>query len=158
MAKGKQRLSMAFLIAALGLFVAFHFLPDVTGREWGWRFWPRVWKDIQNPKHLVSVDAIFSACFLNLSLLIFVSPFLREVFRKSLWAWWSALIISGLIAAACWFVIAMRLWVYFATDSYSPFAGGLNCLTVAPILNFVGLLLARPNGLHGKFRIQRFRR
>lgn len=140
MENSKQQLvSMGFLIAALSSFVAFHLLLGFGNEERGWHVWPDLWRVVQDPKSLDAKNAVIWASFLNFSLLIVVSPFLKNVWPKSLWAWWGAVIFSGLAGAAFWVM-------YFVTDFISgaspPGVGGW-CLMTAPIFNFVGLLLAR---------------
>ena len=88
------------------------------------------------------VPAIGLASFLNFSLLIVVSPILKNVWPKSRLAWWGAVIFSGLAAAGFWAML-------YQGTGFNPDLGGW-CLLLAPVLNFIGLLLARPQWLERK--------
>jgi len=132
--KGRQTVSFALLCVALSLFVTFHF-TDAFSHEWGWRVWPDLWRVAQHPKSLDSKLAVILASFLNFSFLIVVSPFLKNVWTKSLLAWWGAVTFSGLAGVV--------FWVMYFLGSVAPSAVGGWCLMLAPIFNFSGLLLAR---------------
>ncbi|MES2922118.1 MAG: hypothetical protein V4819_11255 [Verrucomicrobiota bacterium] len=145
---GRQRiLSMAFLITALGLFTAMHFLPvDRSDDERGWLMWKLIWVVIWLARKYPGFDylglAVGLFSFLTLSLLIVASPFLGNVWVKSLLAWSVVVIFSGVAAAGfCFWVLGL--------DGIST--GNLRfggwCLLIAPVLNFIGLLLARPKWL-----------
>ena len=141
---GNRTLSMAFLIASLGLFVAFHFLPGFGHPESGWRVWQGVWRELRNMNFTFSgsgsAETILLVSFLNFSLLIVGAPFLKSVWPKSRLAWCLAVSFSGLAAGGF-------LVMYCVSGSKSnPGTGGW-CLLFAPVLNFVGLLLARPQWL-----------
>jgi hypothetical protein len=145
MKSDRQRiLSMAFLIAALGLFVAFHFLPGFGQPECGWNVWHDVWRELRHMNFTFSgsgsAGTFVLVSFLNFSLLIVGAPFLKSVWPKSRLAWCLAVSFSGLAAGGF-------LAMYCVSGSTSkPGAGGW-CLLLAPVLNFVGLLLARPQWL-----------
>lgn len=138
----RQMLSMVFLLASLGLFVAFHFLPWTShNEEWGWHAWLELRDVIENPKSLDATDAVLIACFLNFSLLIVVSPFLKKVLSKSPWAWWGAVIFSGLAGVGFWAMYLIGV-MHYGYD-FKHQGVGLWCLQFAPVFNFIGLLLAR---------------
>jgi hypothetical protein len=139
-------LSMVFLIAALGLFVAFNILPSYGGWKGGWRIWPELCEDLwDNPQFLLREpkQCIAIASVLCFSLLIVVSPFLKDVWPKSRLAWWTAVIFSGLTSGTIWVI-------HCTNDSEQTLSLGLWCLFLAPVLNFIGLLLARPQWLDRK--------
>lgn len=139
--RNRQLASKTLLIAALGLFAAWHFLPSVNsmrGPRPGWHFWPKLWCDLQDPLHLVNgvEDGIVLAAFLNFTLLITISPFLTKVLAKSRLAWWFATICSGMAEAGLWGLLLV-------SNPEFPLLAGVWCLLFAPLLNFLGLLLAR---------------
>lgn len=136
--QSRQLISKAFLIAALVLFVTWHFLPCFDDPEQGWHVWPSIWRTLLDPESLTHNPqaAIAIASILNFSLLILVSPFLMQVWSKSPLAWWFATIFSGLAAAGFWGIFVI------AGEAQSPHLGGW-CVLLAPLLNFFGLLLAR---------------
>jgi hypothetical protein len=143
-AGGKQEQAIGIEDASdrgTGLVRGVSFLPCVGSMNLprpGWHFWPRLWRDLQDPINLVhgTEDGIALASILNFSLLITVSPFLTNVWIRSRIAWWFATICSGLAAAALW-------WLFFVNNPDSPPRAGIWCLLFAPLLNFFGLLLAR---------------
>jgi hypothetical protein len=140
---GWQRiLSMVFLIAALGMFTAMHFLPmSRLGDDRGWELWIGIGQAIR--RLITSGEpqlAVALASFLTSSLLIVASPFLGSVWVKSLMAWLVVLIFSGVAAAEFGLMVFKDI-----------LAGGLSSggwyLMISTVLNFVGLLLARPQWL-----------
>lgn len=140
---GWQRiLSMVFLITGLVLFVAMHYLPmSRLGDDHGWDRWIGIGQEIR--RLITSGEpqtAMPMASFLTSSLLIVVSPFLRNVWVKSLLAWSVAVIFSGMAAAVILVIVSKD------TSVGSLSLGGW-CLMISPVLNFVGLLLARPQWL-----------
>gem|GEM_PF-5355185 len=62
--------------------------------------WPELWNSAKYPKSMIPEIAVFYALFLNFSFLVIVSPFMKNVWPKSLWAWWGGVIVSGLASAA----------------------------------------------------------
>ncbi len=133
--------SMTLLIAALVLFVAFHFLPGFGPNEKGWHVWPYLSHTLLNPRFLIQqpTNCIANASFLNFSLLIVVSPFLTRILRKSRLVWWLATSFSGLAAVGFFVVISSE------THDLHRLGWGILCLLIAPFLNFSGLILARGN-------------
>lgn len=141
--KNRQLGSMAFLTAALLMFAAFHFLPGFSSKKGGWVIWPQIGELILHPTTLSGMgwqEAIIVAAFLNFSFLIMVSPFLKSVWPKSRWAWGGAVIFSGLSAVA---FLGIYLTIAFDDGTTPPGEGGW-CLLLAPAVNFMGLLIARP--------------
>lgn len=145
--QGFRLVSATFLFGALVLFVAFHFLP-ADGGDRGWTIWRDVWRILREPADIINNgrQLIALASFMNFTLLILVSPFLGEVWRKSRLAWGIALACSGAAAAGFWMLIAL-----------DPPASGLQIggwfLFLAPVLNFIGLLFARGGLLPGTARM-----
>ncbi|MES2924726.1 MAG: hypothetical protein V4819_24445 [Verrucomicrobiota bacterium] len=140
---GWQRiLSMVFLIAALALFVTMHILPlsreDANG---GWVLWIAIWELMHDPRLIGdSQVTMVVTSLLTCSLLIIASPFLGNVWVKSLLAWLIVLIFSGVATAGFWFMI-------LKDSSVGSLSSGMWCLMISPVLNFAGLLLARPQWL-----------
>lgn len=137
---------MMFLIAALVLFVAYNILPDQGGRDVGWHIWPELWKDMLHDPQSFFRDSklgIIISSFLCFSLIIVVSPFLKNVWPKSRLAWWGVMAFSGLTSVGFWGVFCVK-------SSNQSLGTGLWCLLFAPVLNFIGLLLARPQWLERK--------
>jgi hypothetical protein len=127
------------LTSALALFVAFHFLPmEAEFRIPGWRIWPDLVAILLHPNRAGNEPLVWIAIasFLNFSLLITASPFLGQVWRKSRIAWWLAVIFSGLSAIGIWAF-------YLTSPTNAPLLLGFGFILIAPILNFIGLLLAR---------------
>lgn len=137
-----RALSLALLIAALLVFGAFHFLPGFETENKGWNAWVDLWHLMSSPEELAEpLLAVAVASFLTFTLLIAASPFLGNVWLKSRFAWWLAVIFSGLAAAGFWIGV-------FGDGGLDPNPGpGGWCLLTAPMLNFAGLLMARRNGL-----------
>ena len=129
---------MALLIAALVLFVAFHFLKGFGSRYVGWHVWYEISNAIWRPKDLFEQPktAVIISSFLTFSLLILASPFLGCVWVKSRLAWWMAVIFSSLTVTGFWVLM-------FARNPTSTIQSGGWCLLIAPLLNFAGLVLAR---------------
>ena len=137
-----QLLSKVSLSAALGLFIAFHFLHGFGNSEPGWAVWSELvdlfrnsWEQLGDPQ-----TAIIVASFLMCSLLLVTSPFLACVWRKSLLAWSVATASSGLAA--------LGFWIAILVDPPSTFGSGGICLMLAPLFNFAGLMLARAGEPH----------
>ena len=128
---------MASLFAALALFVAFHFLPSVgyQHQEKGWKVWLRLCGDVWKPTSLDGQDALIIAVFLNFSLVIVVTPFLKDVLSRSRLAWWGAVVFSGLPG-----VLFCALFLVFG--KFEKLGLGNWCLMLALVLNLLGLLLA----------------
>ena len=140
---GWQRiLSMAFFVVAAGLFIAMHFLPmSRIGDDGGWMLWIGIWEVIWDLRLIGdSQTTILVTSLLTFSLLIVASPFVGNVWVKSLLAWSVVVIFSGVSTAAFWFII-------FTDTSAGHLSSGLRCLMFSPVLNFTGLLLARPQWL-----------
>lgn len=131
-------MSLAFLISAMVLFVAFHFLTGFVGEGPGWKIWQEIWRACVRPAELAQqpMAAIGIASFLNFTLLILVSPFLTQVWVKSRLAWWFATIFSGLATAGFWLIILRQ-------HPHQNLASGGYVVLLAPLLNFFGLILAR---------------
>lgn len=136
-------LSMTFLITALLLFVAFNILPSIHDSKGGWRIWPELCEEMWDHSQFLFREpkiCIELASFLCISLLIVVCPFFKNVWSKSRMTWRMAVIFSGLTAAV--------FWGLFCIHGFNPSPRlGLWCLLFAPVLNFIGLLLARPQWL-----------
>ena len=137
-----RRISIALLIAALALFVAFHVLPGFNHKNPGWKVWARLWMDLRTPQDLLRYpeDAVIEICFLNIALLIVAAPFLTQVWLKSRLAWWFVTAVSGLVAGG-------NLGMLLVNNSMPDLGSGGWCLLIALVLNFTGLLLARPQWL-----------
>ena len=138
---GWQRiLSMAFLITALVLFAAFHFLPLTRyDKDSGWELWKGMVQVALSPSSLREWQTgLAVSSFVTFSLLIVASPFLGNVWVKSLLGWSVVVVSSGMAAAG--------FPVIFEGDWDDLGVGGW-CLIISPVLNFVGLLLARPQWL-----------
>lgn len=137
---------MVFLLAALVLFTAMHFLPlSRFGDDLGWEMWKGVgfliWNMSRDPRAIGEPrDIVVLFSFLTFSLLIVASPFLGNVWVKSILAWSMVVIFSGLAAAGFWVVV-------FKGAPVGDLRLGVWCLMISPVLNFVGLLLARPQWL-----------
>lgn len=141
--KNRQHVSTVILTAALLMFAGFHFLPGLNSKTGGWEIWPQIGDLIIHPsrlQHMGGQEATIVAAFLNFSFLIVVSPFLKSVWPKSRWAWGGATIFSGLSAAAFLFVYLVET----ADDTDQSLGPGGWCLLVAPFMNFIGLLIAKP--------------
>ncbi len=98
--------------------------------------------DLRTPQDLLRYpeDAVIEICFLNIALLIVAAPFLTQVWLKSRLAWWFATAVSGLVAGG-------NLGMLLVNNSMPDLGSGGWCLLIALILNFIGLLLARPQWL-----------
>ena len=132
----RQMASMAFLLVALALFVAFHFLPFHGRYDKGWTVWTGIWEIVSDRILPKGPDIVATTAFINFSMMIVVSPFLKNVWPKSRLAWWVAVVFSGLTGAAIWMV-----FLIYGRISDLRFAEW--CLLFAPLMNFIGLLLAR---------------
>ncbi len=120
---------------ALALFVAFHFLRVAKNDgETGWMIWVAIVEMLRRPEWIDPLDGIGIASFFMFSLLIVSSPFLIGVWRKSKPAWRLATVFSGLGAAGFWITVLGQ------GGTEDLVAGGW-CLMLAPVLNFMGLLL-----------------
>lgn len=129
---------MTFLITALGMFMAFNILPAFGDGHRGWSLWPVLWSEMLHDPQFIFKDTkagIVITSFLCFSLLIVVSPFLKNVWPKSNLTWWLAVVFSGLTTAGFWSMCWMG-------GSYKAPELGLWCLLFAPGMNFIGLLLA----------------
>ncbi len=80
--------------------------------------------------------------FLTFSLIIVASPFLANVWVKSLLAWSIIVIFSGVAFAGFWFIFLKEV-----PHGDLNFTFEIRCLIISPALNFVGLILARPQWL-----------
>lgn len=143
--------STTLLIAALVLFVAFHFLPGFQEKA-GWVVWHELFESLsmllESPGSCFwePTGAVAIASFLTFSLLIVASPFLTEVWRKSRLAWWFGAIFSGLTSLGFSAMVLME-------NSNSDLEAGGWCLLVAPWLNFMGLILARGKSPEPGFQV-----
>lgn len=139
------------LVAALVLFVAFHFLPGFQEKA-GWVVWHQLFEllsmllESPDSSFLEPTGAVAIASFLTFSLLIVTSPFLTEVWRKSRLAWWFAMSFSGLTTVGFSAMILLE-------NSNSNLEAGGWCLLVAPWLNFMGLILARGKSPETGFQV-----
>lgn len=136
---GQRIISMALLIVALAMFLAMNFLPMTRfdENELGWRVWQEIWQIIQDPAYINQwSSAVGLSSFFTFSLLTVASPFLGNVWVKSLLAWSISVTFSGVAAAGFWLMI-------FQDGSTEGFVAGGWCLMISPGLNFAGLLLAR---------------
>lgn len=135
----RRILSMTLLLAALGMFVAFHFLTTLTDPDYtkkGWKVWTELYDLLRNPENLDPWIGIAVSSFLMFTLLISGTPFLSIVWQRSRMVWGMVTVFSGL-SAACF---ALRLVVL---DGVGDLALGGWFAVTAPFLNFLGLLLAR---------------
>jgi hypothetical protein len=130
---------MAFFVAAGLLFIAFHFLP-LTGQKNlpGWEVWGFVRDAFEYPFGMLRKPfaAIVVVSFLSFSILITACPFVGSVLEKSRLGWWLAVVFSIAASGGFWGVLLV------SGNDMSCGPGGF-CLIMAPLLNFVGLLLAR---------------
>jgi hypothetical protein len=135
-----QLISKIFMAAAIAAFTAFHFIRDPDqNSDRGWTIWKNLWDLLLNPSSMSEpMGWVAIASFLSASLMIVVSPFLGRVWIKSKMAWLPAVIFSGI--AAVGFTIAILLG---KADHDQPIGWGMILLMAAPVLNFIGLLLAR---------------
>ena len=146
---GQRILSMGFLITALVLFTAMHFLTlDRFENDRGWEMWNDVgfmiWNVCRDPSILgYSENTLRLFLFPTLSLLIVASPFFGAVWIKSLLAWSMVVIVSGMAACGLW----VWLLLTFRGSLTVDMSWGGWCLMFSPLLNFLGLLLARPQSL-----------
>ena len=131
---------MVLLIAALVLFTAMHFLPLVRSDNSGWKLWIYIGMRFHDPSFLGSRGAVVIFSFLTFSLLIVGSPFLGNIWVKSLLSWSMAVIFSGVAAAGFWVIVDKP-------TLEGGFSSGMWCLMISPLLNFAGLLVARPQWL-----------
>lgn len=135
-----QLLSKAFMVAAIVAFVAFHFVrhPDQNNKA-GWTIWKELWDVALHPSGMNEpLGWVAIASFLTASLLIVVSPFLGRVWIKSMTAWLPAVIFGGISAAGFAGAILIS-----RVAAELPIEWGLCLLMTAPVLNFIGLCLAR---------------
>ena len=130
---------LVLLVAALLLFVAFHLMHLKTG-ERGWDTWRGIWEIFHQPEVILKVPmlAMAVASFLMFSILVVASPFLTGVWTRSRLAWIVAIISSGLVTGVVWGIYQNRP---------GHLSAGEWCLMISLMLNFVGLLLARPRWL-----------
>lgn len=141
--KNRQHASTAILIAALLMFVGFHFFQGFGFTKHGWEAWVEIGRLTQNPRQLMDMhwhERMRLAAFLNFSLLIVASPFLKNVWPKSRLVWGAAVFFSGLAATPFLLVYAIGS---IGIPGHRPGVGGV-CLLLAPVTNLVGLLLAMP--------------
>lgn len=136
---------MALLLAALGMFVAFHFMAPYTQSDpgfidAGWKIWQSFFDLLREPSEISPYNGIVASSFLTLALLIVTTPFLFYVWLRSGYAWCFVTILSGLAAAGFTGLEWIRVLDETMTGSY--LLGGW-FLMFSPILNFLGLLLAR---------------
>ena len=128
------------MVAAIAAFTAFHFIrhPEMHD-DAGWNIWKEWWDLILNPSGMSDPKGwVACASFLSASLIIVVSPFLGRVWIKSKMAWLPTVISSGIAA------VGFTGAILFGRTAHDPPIGwGLILLMVAPVLNFIGLLLAR---------------
>ena len=137
----RDLLPLAPMVVAVVLFAAFHFLPvQKEWRELGWGIWPEVYDVLSAPARLDAMNGIGLASFLMFSVLIVSSPFLMPVWRKSKLALVLARVFSGLGMGGFWMM-------FLVEGDLERLASGAWCLMIAPVLNFMGLLLVfRENG------------
>lgn len=135
---------MELLLAALAMLIVFHFLPidfSSKGRVIrGWAIWENLLQLIRNPRwgYLIGDRGINTSTFLLNFVLIVSAPFLSSVWHRSKYAWCLAVSFSGIASGAySWAFLAKCM---SAKTSTSP---AYWLLIIAPILNFLGLLLAR---------------
>lgn len=129
--------SLAFLISALLLFVAFHLLSGFGSEDQGWRVWPEIWKflqeiDIQSE----AIDVILVSCFLSQALVVSLFPFLFTILQRSRVLWWLALILAGTSTFGIWIGV-------LENNSVDDLGSSGVALLAAPLVNLVGLLLLR---------------
>lgn len=128
------------MVAAIAAFAAFHFIRDPESNNIaGWTIWRYLWKFFLHPwkmSHPMGLVAI--ASFLAISFLIVVSPFLGRVWIKSKMVWLPTVIFGGISAAG----FAGAVLIGRSSDERS-IGWGLCLLMAAPVLNFIGLLIAR---------------
>jgi hypothetical protein len=135
-----QLFSKAFMAAAIVAFAAFHFIRDPEqGDDAGWKVWKELWDLAQHPSGMDEpLGWVAVASFPTSSILIVASPFLARVWIKSKMAWLPTVIFGGLSAVG--FSVAI---LFGRSPGEQPIGWGLYLLMAAPVLNFIGLLLAR---------------
>lgn len=138
---GQRLLSFEFLIAALGIYILMLFLPSLRGDdELGWESWAMLLQLVMyDPSCLGEWPiALGISSLATLSLLIIVSPFLGNVWAKSLLAW-SIVVSLSFVATVCYLLLVSFEWAKWSVGGWF--------MVLAPVFNFVGLLLARPQWL-----------
>ena len=132
-------LPLAFFVAALVAYAAFHFLPwSIHGPTVGWQIWrmvlrlPRDWNDFSN--------LLPTFGFLSTGLLIVASPFLVPVFMASRLARILVRLVSLMAAVS---LTGALLW---HSGNFDKFRGrsGMICLIAAQLLHLAGTMLLRP--------------
>jgi hypothetical protein len=138
---GQRLLSFEFLIAASGTYILMLFLPSSRNDDdLGWESWAMLLQLLMyDPSSLGEWRmALGISSFATLSLLIAVSPFLGNIWVKSLLAW--AIVVSfSALATGCYLLLVSSEWSGLSVGGWF--------MVISPVLNFVGLLLARPQWL-----------
>ena len=132
--------SLAFLIASVATFAAFHFLVGFTNQDEGsrgWTVWTEIWDIVRDPSVLEDPAAVIAlASFFTFVVLVLCSPFLTGFYRRSRVLRWLATVMSGLATAG--------FWITFGRGTFpEDMSAGVICLFVTPVLTLVGLLLIR---------------
>lgn len=138
----RRILSMTLLLAALGMFVAFHFLIPANrpGRpdESGWTIWSEIFRLLGNPNLIEPRVGFIASSFLMFALLVTTAPFLPQAWLRSRLAWCFVTAFSGISAIG----FSSLILLHFIRSEFQFQLGGW-FLIISPILNFLGLLLAR---------------
>ena len=134
-----NRVALAFLIASVATFTAFHFLPlakQDDGAQ-GWSFWVGIADVVRMPSVLRDPEAgVALASLATFVVLVLCSPFLTGFYRRSRVLRWLATVMSGLATAG--------FWITFGRGTFpEDMSAGVICLFVTPVLTLVGLLLIR---------------
>lgn len=129
--------SLAFLVGALLIFVAFHFLPGFGSEDPGWKVWPAIW-DVFLDLDVLSeaIDVILIACFLSQTVVVSFAPFLFAILQRSRVLWWLAVVLAGTSTFGIWIGV-------LENNSVDDLGSSGLALLAAPLVNLVGLLLLR---------------
>lgn len=141
----RRIISMALLLSALGMFITFHFMAPVEYPrnepcECGWTMWRELFDLLRHPERIKPMDGVIASSWLMFSLLIVASPFLSMIWPRSRFAWCLVTIFSGIAALS----FSLLLTIMALQDGLAGrFLLGGWFLVIAPLANFLGLLLAR---------------
>lgn len=128
------------MVAAIAAFATFHVIRHSDqNNDLGWMIWRDLWDLLLNPSRMDEpIGWVAVASFLGASLMIVVSPFLGRVWIKSKMAWLPTVIFSGITAVG----FSVAILIGRSTNDQS-LGWGMVLLMAAPVLNCIGLLLAR---------------
>ena len=142
-------IALALLVTALIAFIAFHFLPTISGVEVdrrgydpsdfeGWTIWEEIGNFAKAPNIGDFQEMIGVSTFLTGVVLILSSPILIPVLRRSRLVWWIATLGSGLVLTG----LGGLLVINNLEPALQP-GPAIYCLLASLALNFLGLLFIR---------------